>query len=82
MKAGVMQEVGVIRAEDVPEPQVDPDRIKVKIAYCGICGSDVEVLEGRFQGGRAPAPEFSATRHPGPLSKSAAISRATKRDSG
>lgn len=48
-----MKDIGVIRCEDVPEPTPGPDQIKVKIAYCGICGSDIEVLEGRFAAGRA-----------------------------
>lgn len=48
MKAGVMRDIGVIKAEDVPDLRTEPDQIKVKIAYCGICGSDIERFEGRF----------------------------------
>ncbi|HUT67931.1 MAG TPA: alcohol dehydrogenase catalytic domain-containing protein, partial [Dehalococcoidales bacterium] len=29
-------------------PETGPDQIKVKIAYCGLCGTDPENLEGRF----------------------------------
>jgi (R,R)-butanediol dehydrogenase/meso-butanediol dehydrogenase/diacetyl reductase len=54
MKAGVMTGVSVIKCVDVPEPQCGPDQIKVKVAYCGICGSDIEVLEGRFNPGGRP----------------------------
>jgi 2-desacetyl-2-hydroxyethyl bacteriochlorophyllide A dehydrogenase len=48
MKAAVNKDVGVIRYEEVPEPVTGADQIKVKIAYCGICGTDIENLEGRF----------------------------------
>jgi (R,R)-butanediol dehydrogenase / meso-butanediol dehydrogenase / diacetyl reductase len=48
MKAGVYSQVGVITAQDVPEPRTGPDEIKVKIAYCGICGTDPESVAGHF----------------------------------
>jgi 2-desacetyl-2-hydroxyethyl bacteriochlorophyllide A dehydrogenase len=48
MKAAVNKDVGVIKYEEVPEPVTGPEQIKVKIAYCGICGTDIENLEGRF----------------------------------
>ncbi len=48
MKAAVMRGVGNINLEEVPEPEVGPNEIKVKIAYCGLCGTDPENLEGRF----------------------------------
>jgi (R,R)-butanediol dehydrogenase/meso-butanediol dehydrogenase/diacetyl reductase/L-iditol 2-dehydrogenase len=48
MKAGVLKSIGILKVEDVPEPQPGPDEVKVKIAYCGICGTDPEIVEGRF----------------------------------
>ncbi len=48
MKAAVMRGIGNINMEEVPEPEMGPNDIKVKIAYCGICGTDPENLEGRF----------------------------------
>jgi (R,R)-butanediol dehydrogenase / meso-butanediol dehydrogenase / diacetyl reductase len=48
MKAAVTREIGIIKYEEVPEPVTGPDQVKVKIAYCGICGTDIENLEGRF----------------------------------
>jgi (R,R)-butanediol dehydrogenase/meso-butanediol dehydrogenase/diacetyl reductase len=36
--------------EEVPEPIVGPDQIKVRVKYCGICGSDLhEYLHGPFR---------------------------------
>ncbi len=54
MKAAVLKEIGVLKVEDVPEPESASDQIKVKIAYCGICGTDLEIIEGRF--GARPRP--------------------------
>ncbi len=48
MKAAVIKSVGVIAPENVPEPETGPNQIKVKIKYCGICGTDPEILEDRF----------------------------------
>jgi 2-desacetyl-2-hydroxyethyl bacteriochlorophyllide A dehydrogenase len=48
MKAAVMRGIGNIAMEDYPDPITGPDQIKVKIAYCGLCGTDPENLEGRF----------------------------------
>jgi 2-desacetyl-2-hydroxyethyl bacteriochlorophyllide A dehydrogenase len=43
-----MRGIGNINMEEVPEPDMGPDQVKVKIAYCGLCGTDPENLEGRF----------------------------------
>ncbi len=48
MKAAVMRGIGNIAMEDYPDPITGPDQIKVKIVYCGLCGTDPENLEGRF----------------------------------
>jgi 2-desacetyl-2-hydroxyethyl bacteriochlorophyllide A dehydrogenase len=48
MKAAVMRGIGNIAMEDYTDPETGPDMIKVKIAYCGLCGTDPENLEGRF----------------------------------
>jgi 2-desacetyl-2-hydroxyethyl bacteriochlorophyllide A dehydrogenase len=56
MKAAVLESVNILKVKEVPEPQPGPDEVKVKIAYCGICGTDPEIIEGRF----AP-PEWTPT---------------------
>jgi (R,R)-butanediol dehydrogenase/meso-butanediol dehydrogenase/diacetyl reductase len=48
MKAAVIRGIGNIAMEDYPEPETGPDQVKVRIAYCGLCGTDPENLEGRF----------------------------------
>ena len=64
MKAVVLRGANDIVVQDMPEPQAAPDQIKVKIAYAGICGSDLHEVVGRagfgtrpgWMVGRPPAP--------------------------
>ena len=46
MRAAVIKAPGVLEVQNIPEPVCEPDEIKVKIAYAGICGSDPKILEG------------------------------------
>lgn len=48
MKAAVIKSTGLFEVQDVPEPPTGPEMVKVKIKYCGICGTDPEILEDRF----------------------------------
>lgn len=56
MKAAIQKAIERVEVEDVPEPVTRPDQIKVKIAYAGICGTDIEILEGSF--GLVKEPKF------------------------
>src|SRR3972149_831060 len=60
MKAAVMRGIGNIKMEEGPEPEMGPNQIKVKIAYCGLCGTDPENLEGRF--GLVPPEAYNQPR--------------------
>lgn len=47
MKAARYYDRGDIRIEDIPEPKVGKDEVGVKVAWCGICGTDLhEYKEG------------------------------------
>lgn len=47
MKAAVFHAREDIRVDDVPEPRVRPGAVKVKVEWCGICGTDLhEYQEG------------------------------------
>ena len=49
MKAAVMQDDRTLKVEDVPEPpEPGPNQVKVKIAYCGICGSELHMFDPEF----------------------------------
>ena len=51
MKAGVITDARVLEVQEVPEPEMAPDKIKVKIAYCGICGSELHTFDPAFSAG-------------------------------
>jgi 2-desacetyl-2-hydroxyethyl bacteriochlorophyllide A dehydrogenase len=65
MKAAVLKAVNVLEVQDVPEPVAAPDQIKVKIAYCGICGSDLHMVEGKM--GFGVRPEWMIGKAPAPM---------------
>lgn len=39
---------GFLELRDVPEPRVQPGEVKIEIAACGICGTDVHVRHDEF----------------------------------
>jgi len=45
---------GQMKYMDVPEPSVEKDLVKVRVAYAGICGSDMHQYEGKDVGGKIP----------------------------
>lgn len=47
MKAARFYNRGDIRIEDIPEPIIKPGTVGIKVAWCGICGTDLhEFMEG------------------------------------
>jgi L-iditol 2-dehydrogenase len=47
MRAGVYREKGIVRVEEVPVPEVGEHEVLIKVAACGICGTDIKKI---FQG--------------------------------
>ncbi len=48
MKALVFRDVGKIDLDCIPMPHVtEPDDVLIKVAACGICGTDKKILEGK-----------------------------------
>jgi L-iditol 2-dehydrogenase len=41
MRAAVMYKPGDLRVEDVPTPGIGPNEALVRVAVCGVCGSDI-----------------------------------------
>lgn len=39
---------GAVQTLDVPEYELGPEDVKIKVAYCAICGSDPHLVEGIF----------------------------------
>jgi L-iditol 2-dehydrogenase len=48
MRAGVYREKGIVRVEEVPVPEVDDGEVLVKVAACGICGTDIKKIFHRY----------------------------------
>lgn len=40
---------GNLDVRDVPEPPCGDDQVKVEIAYCGVCGTDIHVMHDTFR---------------------------------
>ena len=44
MRAGVYRDQGVVRVEEVPVPDVGPNEVLIRVAACGICGTDIKKI--------------------------------------
>jgi 2-desacetyl-2-hydroxyethyl bacteriochlorophyllide A dehydrogenase len=68
-KAVVIHRSGRASLEDMEVPQVKPGEILIRVAYQGVCGTDLEILDGKlgyYKDGTAaypivPGHEFSGT---------------------
>ena len=50
LKEADPQKCGLLEIVDCPEPKIGPRDVKIKVAYCAICGSDPHVIENIFKG--------------------------------
>src|SRR5258708_12634747 len=48
MRAGVYRDKGVVRVEEVPVPDVGANEILIKVAACGVCGTDIKKIFQRY----------------------------------
>jgi 2-desacetyl-2-hydroxyethyl bacteriochlorophyllide A dehydrogenase len=48
MKAAVIDRPGVVRVADVPDPEVGPHHVLIRVRACGICGTDLHIIDGEF----------------------------------
>src|SRR3954452_7368437 len=48
MKAVVVHEPGKVCVEEVPMPEVGPKDVLVQVSACGICGTDIHIIDGEF----------------------------------
>jgi len=54
MRAGVYREKGIVRVEEVPVPEVTEGEVLIKVAACGICGTDIKKIYHAY----VPAPQI------------------------
>ncbi|MEM3832421.1 MAG: alcohol dehydrogenase catalytic domain-containing protein [Thermoprotei archaeon] len=60
MKAAIFYGKEDIRIEDVEIPEIESNEVLIKVAYCGICGSDVTAFKtGNYVSGLIIGHEFS-----------------------
>ena len=48
MKAVLVEEPGAVRVIDTPRPTPGPDDVVVQVGACGICGTDLHIIDGEF----------------------------------
>jgi len=48
VKAVMVEEPGAVRVVDVPEPRPGPDDVVLRVGACGICGTDIHIIDGEF----------------------------------
>lgn len=48
MKAAIITGVGTMEVTSVDDPTPGPGEVVVQVAACGICGTDLHILEGEF----------------------------------
>ena len=48
MKAVMVDEPGKVRVVDVEEPEPGPDEVVLRVGACGICGTDIHIIDGEF----------------------------------
>jgi 2-desacetyl-2-hydroxyethyl bacteriochlorophyllide A dehydrogenase len=62
MKAAVFKEKGLMTIEDVPEPEIGPRDVLLKLSHCAICGSDLHrYLYGMLNPGSILGHEYAGT---------------------
>ena len=66
MRAAVLFGPGDIRVTDRPVPRPGPDEVLVKVAMCGMCGTDLKIFDGHFPltppfGDYTPGHEWTGT---------------------
>lgn len=44
MKAAVIEQLGVISVQEVPEPELLPESMLIRVEACAICGSDIRIF--------------------------------------
>jgi len=48
MRAGVYREKGIVRVEEVPVPEAGDGEVLIRVAACGICGTDIKKIFYRY----------------------------------
>ena len=49
-KTAVLTALQTIEVQETPMPDIKPDEVLVKMEYCGVCGSDVVIVNSVVKG--------------------------------
>ncbi len=58
MKAAVLRGWNELAVEDVPRPVAGPGEVLVRVRACGLCGTDLKMVQGGFEGRWPPSLPF------------------------
>ena len=63
MKAAVCEAFGKpLVLKDVPEPTFGPDEVLIRMKGCGVCHSDLHLVDGDWKDWGTPLPIIPGTR--------------------
>ncbi|MFD4322504.1 alcohol dehydrogenase catalytic domain-containing protein, partial [Streptomyces sp. NPDC058548] len=48
MRAAIVEAPGKVSVVSLPDPTPGPRDVVVKVAACGLCGTDLHILQGEF----------------------------------
>lgn len=48
MKAVLVENPGSFHVVDLPQPAPGPDEVVIEVGACGICGTDIHIIDGEF----------------------------------
>jgi len=58
MRAALLGDFGKLAVEEVATPQPGPGEVLVRVSACGICGTDLKIVAGAYQGTWPPELPF------------------------
>ncbi len=58
MRAALLRDFGTLAVEEVAIPQPGPGEVLVRVSACGICGTDLKIVAGAYQGTWPPELPF------------------------
>lgn len=48
MRAVIVERPGQVRVDTLPDPAPQPDGVVVRVGACGVCGTDLHIVDGEF----------------------------------
>jgi L-iditol 2-dehydrogenase len=58
MRAALLRDFGTLAVEEVATPQPGPGEVLVRVSACGVCGTDLKIVAGAYQGTWPPELPF------------------------